>query len=140
MTVVIDTDVMVAALESPSGASRAVLLAVIDRRIRMACSPSLLFEYESVLTRPHILARAKVSTKDVEELLDEVSALCIPVAFDYRWRPIAEDPDDDLVIETAVNGGVNFITTFNLRDIRTGAARFGIPAVRPAELLRRIGP
>ncbi len=57
---------------------------------------------------------------------------------DYRWRPVAADPDDDMVLETAINGGADLIATFNVDDMRTGAARFGMAAVRPAAVLRRL--
>jgi hypothetical protein len=67
------------------------------------------------------------------------AGLCVPVALDYRWRPVAADPDDDIVVETAVNGGSDVIATFNIDDMRAGAARFGIAAERPAAVLQRYG-
>jgi hypothetical protein len=45
-----------------------------------------------------------------------------------------------MVIETAVNGGAEVIATFNIDDMRAGAARFGIAAERPAAVLRRLRP
>ena len=52
LRVVLDTDVMVAGFASASGASRRLLLAVFDGKIRMLLSTPLLIEYEAVLTRP----------------------------------------------------------------------------------------
>jgi hypothetical protein len=63
----------------------------------------------------------------------------VPVALDYRWRPVAADPDDDIVVETAVNGGADVIATFNIDDMHAGAARFGFAAERPAAVLQRYG-
>jgi predicted nucleic acid-binding protein len=60
------------------------------------------------------------------------------VALDFRWRPAAGDPDDDMIIETAINGGADLIATFNISDMRAGAARFGIAVERPAAVLRRL--
>ena len=45
-----------------------------------------------------------------------------------------------MVIETAVNAGADVIATFNIDDMRAGAARFGIAAERPAAALRRVRP
>ena len=42
-----------------------------------------------------------------------------------------------MVIETAVNGGGDVIATFNIDNMRAGAAGFGIAAERPAAVLRR---
>lgn len=55
-----------------------------------------------------------------------------------RWRPQSSDSGDDLVIDAAVNGLADTIATFNLRDIQSPAARFGIGAELPANILRRI--
>ena len=129
---------MVAALQSSSGASRALLLAALTRTIVPVVSTPLMLEYEAVLTRPEILARADVDATDVAAILDEFASVCLPVTLDFRWRPVAADPDDDLVIETAVNGMAACIATFNIRDMIVGAARFGIAVERPGRTLRRI--
>lgn len=138
LRLVLDTDVMVAGFASAAGASRCLLLAVLDGKVRLLLSTSLLLEYEAVLTRPSVLSMAGLSSEDVLGVLDELAGLCAPVAFDYRIRPEARDPDDDLVLETAVNGGADVIATFNIADLREGAARFGIAVDRPGAVLRRI--
>ncbi len=137
---VLDTDVLVAALDR------------LDRRIapvgrRGARRPRQLahvnepyVRYEAVLTRPTVLHMIGIDAAAVLAMLDELAGLCVPVALDYRWRPAATDPDDDMVIETAVNGDADVIATFNIDDLRAGAARFGIAAERPAAVLRRLRP
>jgi predicted nucleic acid-binding protein len=54
------------------------------------------------------------------------------------WRPLLRDAADDMVLETAVNGGAETIVSFNLRDFGTAPRRFGIEVLRPGELLRRL--
>ncbi len=136
--IVIDTDVLVAAFESPSGASRQLLLDVLDGRFLLLLSTALVVEYESVLTRPRRLARSGIGFAEVVEVLDELAGLCVPVAFDYRWRPSGADADDELVVETAINGQADVIATFNLRHMHQAAANFGIRAQRPGPLIRRM--
>lgn len=138
LRVVLDTDVMVAGFSSATGASRRLLLAVLDREVRMLLSTPLLIEYEAVLTRPAVLAMARVSAEEVMAVLDELTGLCVPVAFDYRWRPQARDPDDDLVLETAINGGAEVVASFNVADMEAGGRRFGIVVERPGTVVRRI--
>lgn len=135
---VIDTDVMVAALESSAGASRQILLHAFRGDMHLLLSTALMLEYEAVLTRLETLERSGLSTSAVLAVLDEVARLCTPVAFDYRWRPVAADQDDDFVIETAINGEADVIVSFNARDMEKGAARFGISVERPALVLRRL--
>jgi len=138
LKIVIDTDVMVAAFESPTGASRRLLVEVINDKATILLSTSLLLEYEDVLTRPKTLARSGLDASEVIAVLDELALHCTPVAFDYRWRPAAKDADDDLVLETAINGTADVIATFNTADMVAGATRFGIPVERPAAVLRRM--
>ena len=138
MRVVLDTDVVVAGFASATGASRRLLLALLDGEVRLLLSTPLLLEYEAVLTRPAVLAMADVTIEEVLAVLDEVAGMCVPVTFDYRWRPQARDPDDDLVLETAINGAANVIASFNVADMQAGARRFGIAVERPGVVVRRI--
>jgi putative PIN family toxin of toxin-antitoxin system len=138
LKIVVDTDVMVAAFESATGASRQLVLDIFDGKAVLLLSTSLLLEYEAVLTRRENLARSRLSSEAVIEVLDDLVRGCGAVVFDYRWRPMARDADDDLVLETAINGGADVIATFNIADMVEGAARFGIPVERPALVLRRL--
>ncbi|WP_439548910.1 putative toxin-antitoxin system toxin component, PIN family [Falsiroseomonas sp.] len=138
LRVVLDTDVMVAGFASAASASRRLLLAALDGELRLLLSTPLILEYEAVLTRASVLEMAGISVGEVLAVLDEFAGVCVSVAFDFRVRPDAREPDDDLVLETAVNGGADVIATFNLADLRDGSARFGISVERPADLLRRM--
>ena len=137
MKVVLDTDVMVAAVESAAGASRQLLIRALRGALDVACSPSLFVEYEAVLTRPERLAAAGTTDGAVRALLDALAEVIEPVSLDFRWRPTGADPDDELVLETAINGEASAIVTFNIRHM-TAAADFGIAVMRPAESLRRV--
>ena len=70
--------------------------------------------------------------------LDEFATLCVPVALDDRWRSQARDRNDDLVLETAINGGANVVTSFNVVDMQAGARRSGVPVERPGVVARRM--
>jgi putative PIN family toxin of toxin-antitoxin system len=135
MRVVLDTSVVVAALRSSKGASRQVLLAVLDERLRPLVSVPLMFEYEAVLTRPEHLLAAAASVEDVGVVLDALAALCDPVRLEFLWRPALPDADDDMVLEAAVNGQAEAIVTFNVKDFQPVAHRFGIKIVGPSAVL-----
>jgi predicted nucleic acid-binding protein len=63
-------------------------------------------------------------------VLDAIAAIVTPVTNSYLWRPILRDPDDELVLETAVNGQADLLLTFNERDF-AGAERFTPRISRP---------
>ena len=131
---------MVAAFRSAHGASRRCLLLGLDRRLTLLVSTPLLLEYETVLTRPEHLTACCASADDTAMVLDDVVASSHWVRLDYLWRPQLRDADDEMVLETAVNGGADALVTFNLADLASAAARFGIRALRPAAVIRIVEP
>ena len=87
----------------------------------MLCSVPLMLEYESVLKRPHHLARAGITAKDADTLLDSLAGVLEPVRISFMWRPVLRDVQDEMVLATAVNGHAD--AQIN-RDQRSGA-KFG---------------
>lgn len=138
MRLVLDTAIMVAAIRSDGGASRQLLVAGLKRRFTVLASVPLIFEYEAALGRTEHLRASGLSLHEVGVLLDAVAAIAEPVRLAYLWRPALRDPDDDMVLETAVNGSANAIVTFNVRDFTGPAQRFGIEVMRPGEMWERL--
>lgn len=138
MRVVLDTDVIVAAMRSDEGASRQLLLAALDRRVVVLASVPLMLEYEAVLTRPGHLDQIGVTAEEMNEVLDALAAVTEPVALRFLWRPQLKDPDDEMVLETAVNGVADRIATFNIKHLAAAARTFGIRAARPGSIWREI--
>ena len=138
MRVVLDTNVMVAAALSERGASRQLLLRVVDGLLDGAISVALMLEYEAVLKRPENLELSKLTPEDVDVILDQVAASMEHVEIFYLWRPMLRDTGDDMVFETAVNGHADVTATFNIGDFGDAPKRFGIEVIRPGDLLRRL--
>lgn len=97
-----------------------------------------MIEYQAVLTRPAHLEAAGLSASDVDVLLDAIAAVAEPVRLAFLWRPAARDPDDDMVLEAAVNGRADAIVTFNQRDLAEAAARFNIDVLSPAKAWQQL--
>ena len=138
LSFVLDTDVLVAALRSDRGASRQLLLAALDRRFELLLSVPLILEYEAVLTRPQHLTASGLSGADVKHVLDDLAAVARPVRLAFRWRPRVSDPDDDMVLETAINGSASAIVTFNQGDFAAGMKGFDCAVILPAPALQQI--
>lgn len=130
MRLVLDTDVMLSAARSSRGASRAWLEAVLIQEVEIALSVPLVLEYEAVLKRPKHLAASEMSAKDVDLLLNMLCAVAKRVKIHYLWRPSLPDPEDHMVLETAIHGQADLILSFNQKDF-AGAERFGIKTAQP---------
>jgi putative PIN family toxin of toxin-antitoxin system len=138
MRIVLDTDAVVAAMRSPGGASAAVIRAVRDGVVTLLLSVPLAMEYEAVCGRSEHRMEAGLSSRQVEVFLDGIVAMAEPVRTHFLWRPQLRDPNDEMVLETAVNGSANVLVTFNVRDYGTAAAQFGVAVLLPREAIARI--
>ena len=140
MRLLLDTDVVVAAMRSPRGGS-AELLRRIDAGVAtMLLSVALALEYEAkCMLAEHRLAAGLTAT-DAGIFVDGLIAMAEPVRSYFRWRPQLSDPGDELVLEAAVNGRADAIVTFNEKHLRHAERGFGIAVIVPSDVLRRMKP
>ena len=133
---VIDTNILVAALRNRLGPSFALMQRVRQSQITMCCTPALFLEYEDVLKRADQLQASGLLAEDVDAILNELAGLVLPVTTHYQWRPQLRDPADEMVLEAAANAQAQAIVTYNLRDF--GPAKlFGIPVLNPEQTFRQ---
>jgi predicted nucleic acid-binding protein len=137
---VLDTDVIVAAMRSPAGASAAILMAVRRGEITMLANVALALEYEATCRRAEHGVAAGLSPTQVGIFIDAVIASAEPVETHFLWRPQLRDPGDELVLEAAVNGRAHAIVTFNRKDFGEIPMRFSVEVLAPIDALRRIRP
>lgn len=134
----LDTDVVVAALRSPQGASAELLRRVHAGQLGMLTSVALFTEYESVLMRPEQLRATRHSASTMQWVLEELAERVLRVQGWFQWRPQVRDPADEMVLEAAVNGRAEALITFNLRDFGDAPARFGVVLATPGQFLRSL--
>ena len=135
---VLDTDVIVAAMRSPSGASAAILRAARQGHITLLLSVPLVLEYEAVCLRREHREVTGFTKQETREIINTIVDLAETVTTFFMWRPKLRDPDDEMVLETAINGQADAIVTFNRRDYGVASAEFGIKILLPSEAIRRI--
>lgn len=133
---VLDTNVIFAALNSKTGASRQILLRLAGDEFEAFVSGLLFAEYCGVLHRH--LDRFGLSAAELDEFLDGLASLMYSQEIHFQWRPTLSDPKDDMVLECAIAAGADYVVTFNLRDFGAGAG-FLPKIVTPAQFLTRLG-
>jgi len=136
--IVADTDVIVAAMRSPNGASAEILRKARQGRVTLLVSIPLAIEYEATCSEAKHQLAAGLSEREVEIFLNAVMAMAEPVRTYFLWRPQLRDPGDEMVLEAAVNGQADALVTFNVRDFGTVPARFGIEMMIPREVIGRM--
>lgn len=138
--VVLDTDVIVAAFRSTKGASSALIYAAGAGYVDILATVALMLEYEAVCSRAVHVNAAHGGAEGLRIHLDSLAELIEPVRNNFVWRPQLNDRDDELVLEAAINGRADALVTFNVKDFRSVAGKFGIEVVNPADILRRLRP
>lgn len=138
MVLVFDTNILVAATLSPSGASFQLLAMLPQRRFELLLSVPVMLEYEEVLKREDMRAKSQLTLAEVDSLLDMLAAVGTPQPAFFQWRPQLPDPDDEMLLELAVNGRADAIVSVNIRHLVPAAWTFGIEVLRPGAVLQRL--
>jgi putative PIN family toxin of toxin-antitoxin system len=125
--IVVDTNVFVSALLSPSGNCRGVLRLCLLRRCQPLMGEKLFHEFCDVVQRP-VMARSPLSEWERQELLEAFFSVCEWVQVFFLWRPNLTDEGDNHLMEMAVAGMAGCIVTQNARHFRGGELHF--PEVR----------
>jgi putative PIN family toxin of toxin-antitoxin system len=132
--IILDTNVLVAALRSRRGASFALLSWVGTKRFNLSLSVPLVFEYEDVLAREAL----GIDQASANAVIDYLCLVAVKSHVHFLWRPFLRDAKDDMVLEAAVSSQCSHIVTFNTKDF-AGVEQFGLRALWPGEFLKLIG-
>ena len=132
MRVVLDTNVLVAALRSRRGASFRLLELLRAGLFEIAVSVPLILEYEAELVRHAELLG--LSRREAEGLVNFLCKIAHRQEIYFLWRPTLADPKDEFILELAVAASADAIITHNIRDFR-GATRFAPRVMSPGEFL-----
>ncbi|WP_029147838.1 putative toxin-antitoxin system toxin component, PIN family [Methylophilus sp. 5] len=138
MAFVLDTNIIVAGLRSPSGASAEILRKVLRNEIRPCVSVPLFLEYESVLLRDSQVKAIGLTSAQIIQFLDTLADKMNPIEIFYLWRPQLRDPADDMVLEVAMNANAKTIVTFNLADFALAPQKFQITLMQPNQFLKEL--
>lgn len=137
MRFVLDTNVLVAALRSPQGASYALITALPLTGWELALSVPVYLEYQDVLLRPGLVPPV-FSGSDIMALCRFLASIARAQDIHFLWPSFLPDPKDDMLLELAVAASASHIVTHNTRHFHS-AESFGVRALAPAAFLRLVG-
>lgn len=133
MIATLDTNVLVSGTLF-SGVPGHIIDAAVDRRFTLALSPAILHEYANVLSRDKL----GLSADAVAVLVGDMESHSLIVYPTNAHQIVAEDPDDDAIIDCAVAASADIIVSgdrhlIDLKEIQ------GIPVITPAMFAEKIG-
>lgn len=134
--IILDTNLLVAAMRSRRGASSLLLSLAGTGRFTLHISVPLVLEYEEVLLRQR--REIGLSETEVARYVDAICAVAEKHEIYFLWRPTLQDADDEILLELAMAAQCDYIVTYNKRDF-AGAEQFAVEIVTPKEFLQEIG-
>ena len=108
LRLVLDTNVVVSAALKPESLPRTVLLLALTKPARLYVSAAILEEYQDVLARPELRIRKGIQ-RQIIDLIEQRAYLVKPL----RTLQVTADPGDNLFVECADAGRVDYLVTGN---------------------------
>lgn len=136
MRLVLDTNVVASALLW-GGTPRLLLQAARDRRVELFTSMALLAELTDILGRRKFDKKIAASLMSIDQLVDRYAELATLVRPTPTPR-VAPDPDDDVVIGTALAAKADVIVTGD-RLLLTVRDHRGVVLLAVNDALSRLG-
>jgi putative PIN family toxin of toxin-antitoxin system len=134
---VIDTNVFVSGLISEAGLPARLLRVLRDKRAIHLVSDPIVEEYLRVLDYPRIRKFRKVTDAFVADIAAYLVYQTERVELRSRIR-MSPDPDDDVFLNTAVDGRATLLVTGDKTDLLALRRVDGIPIVSAGEAVERM--
>ena len=129
----LDTNVYVSAFTYARSVPWRVWRQALQRRYQLLLSPALIREVARILREDFHWEETQLRRR--LKLLVRVGELVIP---QHSLHVIPNDPDDNRILECAVEGYATLIVSGD-RDLRRLKVYRGIPIVTPTDFLRTLG-
>ncbi|ETR66459.1 MAG: nucleotide binding protein, PINc [Candidatus Magnetoglobus multicellularis str. Araruama] len=127
---VIDTNVVFEGLTKKNSAPGILIDSWLAGLFDVYISNALAYEYSDVLSRK--LSSRRWNT--LKPVLGTLLSKCNFTKIYYSWRPNSQDPNDDHVIDCAMNSSATLIT-FNRKDFKNAINFLDLQVMSPVEAL-----
>jgi len=137
LKIVLDANVFVSALINPRGKPAQILNYVVENKVRLFTSPSIIEELERVLSYPKLVKRHGLEKRELKKFVSDLLSILSLIEGKKAIEVIAEDPADNNYLSCAVDAKADFIVSgdihlLNLREYE------GIQIITPAQFLEML--
>ena len=109
--VVFDTNIIVSGLIANAGAPYQALEAWRRRDVVLLVSDAIIEEVVDVLARPFFRDKRQISRSDIARVKHALKMDAIVVSPNTRLEVVGDDPDDNRIVECALDGGADYIVS-----------------------------
>ena len=111
LRVVLDTNIIVSGLISPSGSPHQLLSAFRKREFSLVVSRAIIAEVEQVLQRPYFRDQRGITAKDIVRIKRLLLKRGLVVRPQTCGALVPDDPGDDPILACALEGQAEFLVT-----------------------------
>ena len=134
---VLDVNVLISALISPSGTPAKILDLWRDETFLVVTSDLVLNEFQTAASRPVMSRRYGLTPSRLQALVHGLRRFAIVVPGQLHVTGVARDPDDDKLLACAVEGNADYVVTGDDDLLELGEYE-QIPILSPADFVRAL--
>lgn len=135
MRITLDTNVLVSAFIAKHGHSTNLLeLSLTLEHIELVLSTPILEELEHVLRRNEVRSRFEYTEHDIRRIAATLNASAKMISLKSKFKVVKDDPKDNMVLNTAYDGGVDYIVSGDNHLLKTRNFK-GIKIVNPKQMM-----
>ena len=135
MKITLDTNVLVSATFWDGEASRIMQL-IEQKKVRCFLSKEILKEYNEVLHSDEIIEKAAEKHLTIKSVITKVIGMCEITEAKRKINFVKDDPDDNKILECAVEAKVNYIVTYDSKHLLKIKEFEGIKIISPTEFIK----
>lgn len=137
MRLLLDTNIIISGLISTKGPPGALLHAWLHNScFELVTSEEQIAELTRAMSYDHL--RARIRPEQALNVLENIDAQAI-IATDLQAIEVSPDPDDNMILATAVAGNADAVVSGDNRDVVALGEIEGIPIITAREAVERLG-
>jgi uncharacterized protein len=134
LKVTLDTNVLISGTFWEGEAYRIIQL-IEQKKIQCHLSKEILAEYNRVMRSDEILEKVEEHHLKIRSAIIKIIEICLIAEPKIKVLAVDEDPDDDKILECALEGKTDYIITYDEHILKLKEFR-GIKIVSPKEFLK----
>ena len=108
--VVVDTNIWISSLMASSKTAATLVDEWREGKFGIVVSEQQVLELYDVFSRPQFLFRYRIDRQEIDDLVSSIAARAERITLKGSIK-ICRDPDDDIIIETAIRGKAKYLIT-----------------------------
>lgn len=136
MKIIVDTNVLISATFW-NGDSNKIIELVESDKLELILSEQIIKEFSEVLNSEEIKKKIAIKNLEIQRTIEKIREISTIVEPKCKLTVVKKDPDDNIVLECAKEGKVDFILTYDnhLLDFKKFE---NIPILKPDAFLKVI--